>query len=391
MKLRDPLPGLRRSVPQRIRDHVSKRRNLPVNYHYPDTVYIVPSNACNYRCRACPKSVHPTDNRMLEDAVYERVRTRLFPHARQVVLQGLGEPTLSPHFFPLLRDARDMGLQIEFTTNASLITEENAAEIISSPAQMTISIDGSCAKTHEDSRPGAEFGQLLRALEIVKNQIARGPVNDRFRFCSNTVVTTRNLQEIEGIIDLAADHGAVNLTLIAPGMGERQDPFAQDAIGNHEQLFASRIPAIVQHAEQRGITLTLPPYTLNNQSGENLASDGAANAKLFPQQCSDPWRVVYIDVDGWVRPCCRGISIAMGNILDDDFWDIWNGKHYFRLRQTINSDAPPSFCRNCTLPWGITGGDPAYESKLKARGVTLAPAPSIGISWDRKSKTMVED
>lgn len=391
MNLLDPLPGLNRSFKQRVRDHVSRRRNMPVAYQYPDTVYIVPSNACNYRCRACPKSVHPTDNRMLEDAVYERVRTRLFPYTRHVVLQGLGEPMLSPHFFPLLRDVTRMGLQVEFTTNASQITEQNIGEIIASPAQMTISIDGSCAQTHEDSRPGAEFEQLLRALRMVKIAIDAGPVHEMFRFCSNTVVTTRNLAEIEGIIDLAADHGAGHLTLIAPGMGDRKDAFAQDTIGNHEKLFVSRIPAISEHASSRRISLTFPPYILDavaplGSTGE--ASNG--NKPLFPQQCSDPWRVVYIDVDGWVRPCCRGISVAMGNIMDDDFWDIWNGKHYFRLRESTNSDAPPAICRNCTLPWGITGGDPSYESKLQARGIELAPAPSIGISWDRKSKTLVE-
>ena len=57
---RDPYPHLGRTFRQRLRDHLARRRGLPVVYEYPHTVQIVPTNACNYRCRACPKSVYPT-------------------------------------------------------------------------------------------------------------------------------------------------------------------------------------------------------------------------------------------------------------------------------------------------------------------------------------------
>lgn len=357
-------------------------------YGFPETVYVVPSNACNFRCRACPKSVYSTDNRMLDKQVYERVRMRLLPHARKVVLQGLGEPMLSPLFMPLLRDVRDLGLCVEFTTNASLIDETDAAEILACPAQMTISIDGSCAATHEDSRPGARFTQLLQVLSFVKHHIEADRAHPRFRLCVNTVITTRNLDEIEAIIDLCADHHASHLVLMVPAMGARSDAFAHDAIGNHEKLFESRIPTIRSHAQQRGIVLTLPPY-LESRLVETPVT-ASSSLPLFPQKCLDPWRAVFVDVDGWVRPCCRGLNISMGNLIGQDFWDIWNGRHYFRLRETVNSDAPPEFCRNCSLAWGITGGDPNHEAKLAQRGICLAPPPAVGLTWDFESQKLVE-
>jgi radical SAM protein with 4Fe4S-binding SPASM domain len=103
--------------------------------------------------------------------------------------------------------------------------------------------------------------------------------------------------------------------------------------------------------------------------------------RLFPGRCRDPWSMVYIDVDGWVRPCCRAIWIGMGNILAESFHSIWNNAAYRLLRETIHSDNPPDFCRTCNTGWGITQGDERYMDKLAARGIVLPKAPYIGTTY----------
>ena len=298
---------------------------------------------------------------------------------------------MSPLFFTMLADARAMGLDIRFTTNGSLITRESAAEIAASPVRLVLSIDGAVAETHEDSRPGADFQQLLNALRTIRDAAAQPGVHPGFRFQVNTVVTRRNLDEIPGILDLAASHGAGALDLIAPGMGAREDPFARDTIGRHEALFAARIPAIREAAQRLGIAVTVPPFV---EPPDALAADTPfvpTDDRPFPQECPDPWRTVYVDVDGWIRPCCRALNIGMGNILDTPFWDIWNGPHYLRLRAALCSNAPPSFCRDCTLPWGITGGDSNYPAEAGgARRHAAARRPQIGFTWDKQSRTVSE-
>ncbi len=326
---------------------------------------------------------------MLEPVVYAKVREQLLPHARLVDLQGLGEPMLSPLFFPMLADARTMGLEVRFTTNGSLVTRESAVEIAASPVRLALSIDGATALTHEDSRPGSNFAQLLDALRAIRDAATSPAAHPLFRFEVNTVVTRRNLDEVPDILKLAAVHGAGAVDLIAPGMGDRDDAYARDTIGRHEALFAEHLPAIRATAALLGIKVTVPPF-LAQAGSEDLPAPPPRGGAIFPQQCPDPWRTVYVDVDGWVRPCCRALNIGMGNILEEDFWDIWNGHHYLRLRQALSSDAPPSFCRDCTLPWGITAGDSNYPAKLAERGIILPPPPDIGYSWDKQSRTMIE-
>jgi MoaA/NifB/PqqE/SkfB family radical SAM enzyme len=256
--------------------------------------------------------------------------------------------------------------------------------------RLVVSVDGATAATHEDSRPGADFQQLMSALRAVRDAAAQPGAHPRFRFAVNTVVTRRNLDEVPGILDLAASHGAKAADLIAPGVGGRDDAFAHDAIGRHEALFAARLPAIRDAAAGLGIAVTVPPFIERAGAQDTAGAFIPTQQRPFAQECPDPWRTVYVDVDGWVRPCCRALSIGMGNILDSHFWDIWNGRHYLRLRTALSSNAPPEFCRDCTLPWGITGGDSNYPAKLAQRGIVLPRPPEIGFSWDKRSRTVSE-
>lgn len=382
---------LRRALPARWRrfgSRVARRFDMPWHPGWPEEVQIVPSNACNFRCKACPKFAYETDNRILPRRVYERVREQILPYVRRVNLQGLGEPMMSPLFMPMLRDARDGGLEIVFVTNASYLNEESVAEIAAAPVVMTISIDGASAAVHTDSRPEANFDQLLGALALVKRAMADGRTHPRFSWCANIVVTKRNLSEIEGVLELAAGHGAVNLTLIAPGMGPRTDDFANDAIGQHPELLRERYPAIRRRAEELKIGLIAPEFAKEALPG-TASADAPKPSRLFPGRCEDAWRTVFVDVDGWVRPCCVAEHIGMGNIMEQDFRTIWNNEHYRRLRKHLNSPNPPSFCRTCVAHWGINGGDEHHVRKLAERGVQLPDPPSIGVVWDKEQKKVV--
>ena len=97
----------------------------------------------------------------------------------------------------------------------------------------------------------------------------------------------------------------------------------------------------------------------------------------------DPWNMVYIDVDGWVRPCCRATWVGMGNLLTEDFRDIWNNRHYRDLRGSINTNNPPEFCRTCNMNSGINRGDERHVERLKAMGIALPEPPRIGVTRNK--------
>ncbi len=370
-------------------NRVSRRFSLPIAPALPRKVQIVPTNACNLKCKACPKTFYKTDNRHLSLEVYERARKELFPHAREVELQGLGEPMLSPLFAQMIDDARQMGLKVKFVTNGMMFTQRSVADIVAAGADVTISIDGAYAATHEDSRVGSDFGQLLRILGWFKLASERIK-NPQFHLFFSTVVTKRNVAEITGIIKIAKKYDVTVCNLISPGMGDRGDDFAMDAIGRHDALYLKYLPGIIKKSKETGVGVSIPGYILrmadkdaggaSPNSVRNLSPSRSAG-RLFPRKCFDPWGTIYVDVDGWIRPCCRAIWIGMGNILNESAREIWNGRHYRRLRRFVNSNNPPVFCRTCTLNWGITAGDENYPKRLTDTGIVLPKPPSIGETY----------
>jgi MoaA/NifB/PqqE/SkfB family radical SAM enzyme len=354
-------------------------------YGYPQNLQLSPTNACNLRCSNCPKTYHPTNNQHMPPDVYRRVKEQLFPHVNVLDLQGLGEPTMAPLFPQMLEDARRHRLRVRFTTNATLLKPPMIEELVAMGAEVTVSLDGALAQTHEESRPGADFEKVVDVL----TQFRRAMEKQRrsgFELSINTVVSVRNVGELPEVLSLAAKCRACRLTLINPGVGERNDEFAKAAIGKHPELLRGKIAELRSQAQEVGIHLIYPAFF--NETPLPVAAPAPAAEKmsgnsdrLFPGKCFDPWQMVYIDVDGWVRPCCRAIWLGMGNIMETPFKEIWQGRHYLLLREHVNSNCPPDFCRNCVAAWGITRGDEAFCQKLARQGVRLPDPPVIGVTY----------
>jgi radical SAM protein with 4Fe4S-binding SPASM domain len=380
---------------------INKRLGMARTLTYPEEVQLVPTNACNIRCMNCPKTWYDTDNRHLNKEVYKRVREQLFPHVSILNIQGLGEPTLSPLFKNLLDDGEEFGLHVRFVTNATMLKDELLTKIVRIGAEMTISLDGATAATHERSRPGADFPKMMEAFAKLQEQ-RRAQGDTGFTININTVVNLLNLDELEGILEIAGKYGVDRVTLISPGVGdERHDEFANTAIGRFPRKLAEKLPGLRAQADKYKFPLLAPEFIVNEEHPTNGNGSGAAapapapfkpgkDGRLFPSKCYQPWYTIYVDVDGWVRPCCRAIWLGMGNILEQTFEEIWNGPDYQNLRRSVNSNNPPDFCRGCAYQYGINGGDEHHMDKLKAAGITLPPPPKIGVMWDKQAKQLVE-
>ena len=114
-----------------------------------------------------------------------------------------GEPTLYPALVPMLRVARDAGLNVVITTNGARLRPsflERTADLVDGWA---VSLDG-VERTHDRmrGRPGA-FQAALGGIDAVR---ATGvPCAVVF------TLTQHNVHELELVADVAADHGAAVL------------------------------------------------------------------------------------------------------------------------------------------------------------------------------------
>ncbi|MGC3872551.1 heme d1 biosynthesis radical SAM protein NirJ [Halomonas sp. GXIMD04776] len=242
-----------------------------------------------------------------------------------LILSG-GEPLMRPDIFEISRHAKSLGLYTGLSTNGTLITEDNIAEIAAAGYDYVgISIDG-LEDTHDEfrRRKGA-FRESMHAVALCK---AHG-----IKVGLRTTLTQHNYEELPRIFELLDEHDIDKFYLSHLNYGGRghrhrkQDAWYQmtrDAMtflfdhcrnelergvereyvtGNNdadgpfllqwaEQHFPGQADTLRQRLEQWG----------GNASGENIAN---------------------IDNLGVVHPDTFWWDHSLGNVRDKPFSEIW--------------------------------------------------------------------
>src|SRR5687768_6845494 len=90
-------------------------RNLPV------WVNLVTTTACNLRCIMCAQGEGMIPVVPMEEEVYQRAVTTLYPTAKTVQLSAVGEPLMSPNLPRILADMRRYDVRLEIISNGTLM------------------------------------------------------------------------------------------------------------------------------------------------------------------------------------------------------------------------------------------------------------------------------
>lgn len=127
----------------------------------PFLIFLDPSDVCNFQCKFCPtgnreliKQVnrHP---RLMDFDLYKKVIDDLCEFSMPVKVLRLykdGEPLLHPRFADMVRYAKETkcALQVDTTTNASLLSPEKNLELIAAGLdKIFISVEGLSAESYK--------------------------------------------------------------------------------------------------------------------------------------------------------------------------------------------------------------------------------------------------
>src|SRR3990172_7095376 len=120
-------------------DRKPLRDMLPLNK--PLSIFIEPTNLCNFRCTPCVHGSENTRNdlkplRHMEMSLYEKLIRELQewegPRLKLLRLAMLGEPFVNPEFCEMVRLAKEANIaeRVDTFSNGSLLTDETAAKLI---------------------------------------------------------------------------------------------------------------------------------------------------------------------------------------------------------------------------------------------------------------------
>lgn len=364
-----------------------------MGYPSPRLIFWETTAGCNLRCIHCRRievadQLTPHD---LSTAEAFRLIDQVAGVGSPVFVLSGGEPLMRPDIFDIARYATDAGLPVALATNGTLIDGDLAQRVRDSGIKrVSISFDGADPATHDRFRSlSGSFEAAVRGFKALR---AVGlPVQ------INTTVAKHNQAQLEAILRLAKDLGAValHLFLLVPvGCGveiaedqmisaldyERVLNWLYDVEQSEPglQLKATCAPHYFRVMRQRradenrqGLRRDLPASharQLHGHSSGQPHGHPSSQMHAATKGCLAGTGVCFISHRGEVFPCGY-LPVQAGNVRQQPFADIWHDSPLFaelRDPDTLGGKCGAcsfkTLCSGCRArAYGVTGDYLAEE------------------------------
>jgi len=136
------------------------------------------TNTCNYHCSYCIFSSESKkyENELSTEEIKKAIKELKENNFTYIKFTG-GEPFTRDDMIEILKYARNLGFDMDISTNGSLITEKIAKELKNMSFPMVhVSLDGENKKSHEYVRGESTFERTLRGIkkEFLEAKTAKG-------------------------------------------------------------------------------------------------------------------------------------------------------------------------------------------------------------------------
>lgn len=310
---------------------------------------------CNFRCDHCYSRVEAARSAEPDTASALAAVDRFAEVGILSLNLGGGEPFLRQDLFEITARAAGRGMRVTLSSNGSLVTPELAHQAARSGIRkVELSLDSVRPEVHDRFRhfPGA-FERALQAARWLREAGVTVDVS--------SVICRINLEDWEGLVDLAASLGARKISLQnykCSGLGDlNRDRL--DLSPAEWRAFYER--ALELRALRRDVEITLSDPILHSlqRSGCGELARGCACGTL----------TMAVRPDGSILPCAF-MPVVVGNLLEDDFEALWQQAPF--LLELRNREAVGK-CRSCPSFDACQGGCPARV--YSATGGFSAPDP----------------
>ncbi len=317
-------------------------------------VEISANNYCNLRCAFCYGAGKPDPLEFVPEE-HERLLDELLPGADVVIPSAGSEPFLGD-LERTLAAVKRHGNRLLFITSGYELSPEWARRLSSHLYRLQVSLDSHQPETYARLRVGSDFERVTRHLKEAARILAeQGKIH---RLVVSAVATSENFSHLPEMIEAVREWG-VEVFLIQNLYG---------AAGKFEHL--SLVPkfspadiaegrrAIAEAAKKAKaeVMIALPPverFAFRPEGSPLVEWDPDYTLELLkeaPGTCYQARQWAKVSPDGTVYPCCVApAELAMGNVREESFTEIYNGKKWRALRRAFGDGRPPEVCRKCEL------------------------------------------
>jgi radical SAM protein with 4Fe4S-binding SPASM domain len=256
------------------------------------------------------------------------------PH---IVFTG-GEPTLSPHLRELIEASESIGQITGLITNGRNLGKDGYLEELVEAGLDHVQITLLSHKESVHDKLAGQEGAWKETVEGIKAAIA-----EDLYASTNTTIMKTTATEIEETMRFLVSLGVKNISfngIIRSGEGKNAEAVELKEL---EGILA-RLQQIAKESDVKLIWYTPTPYCEFNPINHGLGI----------KQCTACSINMAIEPNGNVLPC-QSYYESVGNILDDDWDDIWNHGLCKKIRER---GYLPEKCDGCELIDACGGGCP---------------------------------
>ncbi len=279
----------------------------------PATVQLHLTDLCNLSCRYCyyygPDSTHrPTGKNHLPFDVFERVVHDCAElQVDAFYLSGIGDPTLHPRFYDILRHL-ERSFMVTIYSNGTFPIE-HCRDILRAD-RIVINL-------------GESDRESYRALQG----------RDLF------VKVIKNIRELAKLRPQINPNFYIEVAVVVTRLNEESQLRTENLV---RKLGANRVQKKVSELNEQTCHIMVPGQEENSDIGGEWPG------------CYHGWFYSAIKLNGDVNVCCFMQRLTMGNVFETSFKEVWESDAYARARTSALTGEPfrnYQECINCRAAW----------------------------------------
>ncbi len=301
---------------------------------------------CKLNCKHCRASASDRDfsGELTTEEAF-KVLDNIAKFANPIIILTGGEPMMRKDIYELAKYGTGLGLRMVMAPCGLLMNKENTIKLIKSGIKrISLSIDGANKESHDSFRQvDGAFDSVINAAKMAKQA--------GLEFQINTTVTKLNYTELDKILELSIDLGAVSyhpFLLVPTGRGKDIAQFEIDP-EEYENVLTWIYEKIKVISIQLKPTCAPHYYRIfrqkEKQAGKNVTVE-THGLNAMTKGCLGGQSFAFISNTGIVQ-ICGFLDIEAGNIKNEsyDFKKIWNNSDLFKqIRDIDNYNGRCGYC-----------------------------------------------